>query len=170
MAHPLVDQLRFTRSEFRRGLEGLTDADARRRFLPMNCISYNIGHMAAQEQRYWLKRAQGRLLLPQVEERYSYGAPPSTPSLDEAWEAWRAITQATDPWLDTLTIEKLLQPIVIEGKTTLFIFGSLLQRVIYHYWYHNGENMAIRQMLGQVDLPEFVGDIDSEAPFRPEPH
>jgi len=44
--------------------------------------------------------------------------------------------------------------------------GSLLQRVIYHYWYHTGENLAIRQMLGQVNLPEFVGDIDGEAPYR----
>ena len=28
--------------------------------------------------------------------------------------------------------------------------------------------MAIRQMLGHADLPEFVGDIDREAPYRPE--
>jgi hypothetical protein len=39
MAHPLVDQLRFARSEFRRGLEGFSDEEARRRFLPMNCLS-----------------------------------------------------------------------------------------------------------------------------------
>jgi len=44
----------------------------------------------------------------------------------------------------------------------------LLQRVIYHYWYHNGENMAIRQQLGQSNLPEFVGNIDDEAPYRPD--
>jgi hypothetical protein len=28
--------------------------------------------------------------------------------------------------------------------------------------------MAIRQRLGHGDLPEFVGDIDDEAPYRPE--
>ena len=28
MAHPLVDQLRFARSEFRRCLEGVSDEDA----------------------------------------------------------------------------------------------------------------------------------------------
>ena len=44
MPHPLVSQLRFTRAEFQRGLEGLTDAEACRRFMPMNCISWNIGH------------------------------------------------------------------------------------------------------------------------------
>jgi hypothetical protein len=46
--------------------------------------------------------------------------------------------------------------------------GSLLLRNIYHYWYHTGENMAIRQMLGHHRLPQFVGNIDDEAPYRPE--
>ena len=55
-----------------------------------------------------------------------------------------------------------------EGKPSRYIWGSLLQRVIYHYWYHTGENMAIRQTLGHTGLPEFVGDIDAEAPYRPE--
>jgi len=168
MYHPLVQQLRFTRSEFRRGLEGLTDAKARRRFLPMNCISWNIGHLAAQEQRYWLHRAQGLTLLRQVDEQYSYGAPASTPPLDEVWGAWHTITQAADPWLEALTSEKLQQHVIIKGSPSTYIIGSLLQRMIYHYWYHTGENMAIRQMLGQADLPEFVGDIDTEAPYCPE--
>src|SRR5579875_1056397 len=45
-----------------------------------------------------------------------------------------------------------------------------LQRflALYHYWYHTGENAAIRQMLGHINLPEFVGDIDGEAPYCPE--
>jgi hypothetical protein len=41
----------------------------------------------------------------------------------------------------------------------------LLLRTIYHYWYHTGENMGIRQGLGHTNLPEFVGDIDAEAPY-----
>ena len=36
----------------------------------------------------------------------------------------------------------------------------MLMRVIYHYWYHTGESAAVRQILGHVDLPEFVGDMD----------
>ena len=40
--------------------------------------------------------------------------------------------------------------------------------MIYHYWYHIGENMAIRQMLGQTKLPDFVGDLDGKAPYRAE--
>ena len=76
MAHPLVDQLRFARSEFHRGLEGVSDEEARHRFLPMKCLSWNIGHLAAQEQRYWLLYAQGTMLLPEVDRAFRYGSPP----------------------------------------------------------------------------------------------
>ncbi len=166
MPHPLVVQLRFTRSEFKRALEGLTDDEARQRFMPMNCISWNIGHLAWQEQRYFLLFGQNQMLLPHVNDLFAYGAPPSTPSLHEMWTAWNTIRQAADPWLDGLTTAMLLEHVVIEGRESPYIFGSLLQRVIYHYWYHTGENMAVRQMLGHRDLPEFVGDIDVEAPYR----
>ena len=64
MAHPPVDRLRFTRSEFRRALAGVADADGRRRFARRNCIARTIGHLAWQEQRSWLCAGQGRLLLP----------------------------------------------------------------------------------------------------------
>ena len=168
MAHPLVTQLRFTRSEFKRGLAGLTEDEARRRFLPMNCISWNVGHLAWQEQRYFLFFARNEMPLPPINDLFAYGAPASTPPLHEMWTAWDTITRAADPWLDALTIENLREHVVIEGRSTPYIFGSLLQRVIYHYWYHIGENLAIRQMLGHPDLPVFVGDIDADAPYRPE--
>ena len=166
MALPLVDQLRFARSEFRRGLAGITDEEARTRLLPMNCISWNIGHLAAQEQRYWLLYAQGSLLLSEVDEAFRTGSPPSTPALDEAWSAWEMITAAADPWLDAVTAETLLSRVTREGKQTDITFGSMLMRVIYHYWYHTGENAAIRQQLGHTNLPDFVGNIDKEAPYR----
>ncbi len=168
MSHLLILQLRFTRSEFKRGLAGLTDDEARRRFLPMNCISWNIGHLAWQEQRYFLYLAQGQMLMPHINEQFAYGAPASTPALGEMWAAWEAITQAADPWLDALTSEKLQGHVIRDGQPSPYLFGSLVQRVIYHYWYHTGENLAIRQNLGHKDLPEFVGDIDGEAPYRPE--
>lgn len=168
MPHPLIDQLRFARSEFRRGLEGLSEEEGTRRLMPMNCISWNIGHLAWQEQRYWLYRAQGQMLLPELNEQFAYGAPACTPSLAEAWAAWEKITRAADLWLDTLTTEKLQEHVVIDGKPTPYIFGSLVLRTKYHYWYHTGENMGIRQALGHTNLPDFVGDIDGEAPYRPE--
>jgi uncharacterized damage-inducible protein DinB len=166
MPHPLILQLRYARSEFKRGLEGLTDADARRRLLPMNCISWNIGHLAWQEQRYWLTRLQGQIPLPELNELVGYGQPACTPSLAEMWQAWQTVTQIADPFLDMLTTEKLLEVHYFDDQQTdYYTAGTLLQRVIYHYWYHNGENMAIRQMLGHTNLAEFVGDIDTEAPF-----
>jgi DinB superfamily len=56
VAHPLVDQLRFTRSEWLRALRGVSEADALRRFDPMTSIGWTVGHLAWQEQRYWLTR------------------------------------------------------------------------------------------------------------------
>lgn len=164
MPHPLVTQLRFTRSEFCRGLAGLSDADARRRLMPMNCISWLIGHLAWQEQRYWLWRAQGQVPLPELNELLAYGKPASTPPLDEMWAAWWLVTSAADPWLDELTTERLQQPLAAGFANV----GTYLHRTTYHYWYHLGEALAVRQMLGHGPLPDFVGDIDGEAPYQPE--
>jgi hypothetical protein len=167
--HPLVLQLRFTRSEFRRAIAGISEADAVKRVLPMNCVSWTVGHLAWQEQRYFLYFAGGSYLLPEIQERYRYGAPPSTPPLGEMWAAWDRITAATDTWLDAVDAPKLTQEVVREGKPAGTSWGSLLQRVIYHYWYHTGENMAVRKILGNTGLGAFVGSIDQEAPYTPEP-
>lgn len=40
MPHPLVDQLRFTRSEWVRAFEGVTPTEAERRFGPVNSIAW----------------------------------------------------------------------------------------------------------------------------------
>ena len=168
MPHPLVNQLRFTRSEFIRAIKRVKEEEARQRFLPMNCISWNIGHLAWQEQRYFLYYPQGQLPLPEIDRDFAYGAPASTPSLKETLAAWQTITKAADPWLDGLTSQALQQHVIRNGKPSAYIFGNLLQRVIYHYWYHLGENMAIRQQLGHSRLPQFVGNIDDQASYRPE--
>jgi hypothetical protein len=168
MTHPLIDQLRFTRSEFRRSLEGLSEEDATCRVLPANCISWNVGHLAWQEQRYWLHGAQGQLPRPDVNDQFRYGADASTPPLADALSAWEEITTASEPWLDSVTTEALQEFIVRDGKKTDFMFGSLLLRLIYHYWYHAGEIIGLRQAMGHGDLPEYVGDIDELAPYRPE--
>jgi uncharacterized damage-inducible protein DinB len=168
MPHPLVLQLRFTRSEFMRAVGRITDADARQRFMPMNCISWNIGHLAWQEQNYFLHYGQSQTLLPEIAKDFANGAAASTPPLDEMLAAWQAITEAADPWLDTLTSARLQEHVVSKGKPIAYVYGNLLQRVIYHYWYHTGENMAIRQLLGHQRRPQFVGSIDTKAPYQPE--
>lgn len=167
MTHPLVQQLRFTRSEFRRGLAGLSEADAQTRVGAMNSISWNVGHLAWQEQRYFLYRLQGQLPNPLLQEKFCYGCPALTPPLADMWAAWEAVTTAADPYLDTLTNDQLTAYHPFELDPRGFTAGNLMQRVIYHYWFHTGENLAIRQALGHTDLPEFVGAIDEEAPYVP---
>ncbi len=168
MSHPLVLQLRFTRSEFRRAIAGISAEDAVKRVPPMNCVSWTVGHLAWQEQRYFLYFPGGPYLLPEIQEGYRYGAPPSTPPLAEMWNAWERITAAVDQWMDAADVQKLTQTAVKEGKPLETSWGNLLQRVIYHYWYHTGENMAVRKILGHKDLGTFVGNIDEEAPYTPE--
>ena len=67
-----------------------------------------------------------------------------------------------------MTTETLLSHVVRDGQPSPYTQGSRLLRMIYHYWFHTGENAAIRQNLGHSGLPDFVGDIDGEAPYRPE--
>jgi len=169
MPHPLIVQLRFTRREFRRALLGLSDADARHRLLPMNCISWNIGHLAWQEQEYWLTSMQGHTPLPHLGTLVGSGRPACTPRLSDMWQAWQTVTELADPFLDTLTTHQLQGTGCVDDddQQTLYTAGSLLLRLIYHYWYHTGEILAIRQMLGHPDLAEFVGDLDTEAPYLP---
>jgi uncharacterized damage-inducible protein DinB len=168
VTHPLIDQFRFTRSEWLRGLEGLSDEDGARHLGPMNCISWTVGHLAWHEQRYWLERAQDRVLFPKLNELYAYGAPMSTPSLQETLSVWRQVTQAADPYLDALTTEVLQRDLLLKGQAVGQSVGSALRRITYHYWYHTGEIQAIRQMLGHANLPEYVGSIETDAPYRPE--
>jgi len=168
MPHPLVTQLRFTRSEYFRAIKNVNQIDAVVRILPMNCISWNVGHLAWQEQRYFLHFGMGQILYPEIDKAFAYGAPASVPPLKEVLSAWKTITETVDTWLDTLTSEKLVAPVISQGKEIQYTFGNLLLRTIYHYWYHLGENMAIRQQLGHTNLPVFVGSIDKKAPYLPE--
>jgi uncharacterized damage-inducible protein DinB len=165
--HLLVAQLRFSRSEFVRCLEGITEVEAARRLMPMNSMSWMVGHMANQEHRYWVVFAQGRDIAPGLAERVGYGKPASTPRLDEMWATWQKVTAAADEYLDTLTPEKMQGFLMRDGKPADESIGTLLLRNIYHYWYHTGEASAVRQMLGHANVPEFVGDFKS-AVYRPE--
>ena len=168
MSHPLVDQFRFTRSEWMRGLEGVTEEDGACHFGPMNCISWTVGHLAWHEQRTFLQRPQNIVLFPNLNEVFAYGAPMSTPSLNDMLETWHTVKKAADPYLDSLTTDSLLTDLLLNGEPVGQSRGSALRRITYHYWYHISEIQAIRQMLGHKDLPEYVGDIETEAPYRPE--
>ena len=168
MAHPLIDQFRFTRREWLRGLEGISEEGAAHHFGPMNCISWTVGHLAWHEQRTFLQRPQDKILFPKLNEMFAYGAPMSTPSLKEMIGMWHTVAEAANPYLDSLTTEILLTDLLLNGEVVGQTRGDALRRVTYHYWYHIGEIQAIRQMLGHKGLPEYVGDIETEAPYRPE--
>ncbi|HVD31682.1 MAG TPA: DinB family protein [Methylomirabilota bacterium] len=167
-AHPLVDQLRFTRSEWLRALRGVSDESGARHFGRMNSIGWIVGHLAWQEQRYLLHRPQGIMLRDDIQRDFTTGGPMSTPSLVATLAAWRSITKAADPFLDQLTTKKLLVDLPLNGKRSGQTQGSAIRRMTYHYWFHIGEILAIRQQLGEKRLPEYVGSIEAKAPYRPE--
>lgn len=159
MAHPLVAQLRFTRSELQRCLEGVSESDAAVRMLPMNCISWIVGHLATQENAYWVYYAQGEKLLPDLRGQVGTGQPASIPHYGDMLEAWRTVTAAADRYLDTISGADLARRMERNGKVNPESIGQLLLRNIYHYWFHTGEAYAIRQLLGHTDLPQFVGNL-----------
>jgi hypothetical protein len=186
MTHPLVTQLRFARSEFVRCLEGISDEDARHRIMPMNCISWMVGHLAAQEQYYFVFFPQGKVPHPQLNKLVGFGHPATTPPLDEMWKVWHDITTASDPFLDTLTTDQLeiypeqeiegyegasfvmpskegLAKVKVKGKVYAYeSYGTRILRTTYHYFFHTGEAHAIRQQLGHPDLPFFVGGMPDD--------
>ena len=168
MIHPLVSQLRFTRYEWLRALRGVGEADGRIRLEPINSVSWMVGHLAWHEQWYWLRYAQGINLVPELQALVGTGRPATTPSLKEMSAAWREITDAADPFLDTLTTDSLQERFQWKENPMRETIGTMLLRLTYHYWFHTGEVLAVRQLLGHSDLPEFVGDIGGKGPYRPE--
>ena len=166
--HPLVEQLRFTRSEWLRGLKGVSEDAGARHFGQMNSIGWIVGHLAWQEQRYLLYRPQGVMLREDIQRDFTTGGPMSTPSLAQTLAAWRKITKATDPFLDQLTTTRLLVDLPLNGKKSGQTQGDAIRRMTYHYWFHIGEILAIRQQLGGKGLPEYVGSIEAKAPYRSE--
>jgi hypothetical protein len=167
VTHPLVEQLRFTRAEWRRALRGVPEEDGFRRFGPVNSIGWIVAHLGWQEQRYFVVRPQGRTPLPELDEIAPSGGPASTPSLTAMLALWKRATAEADRWLDGLDTRALLAPLPPPGGSRTA--GDAIHRVTYHYWQHIGEIMAIRQLLDHPRRPEFVGDIETRAPYRPEP-
>ena len=167
MAHPRVDQLRFARSEFQRGLEGVSAADAVRRLEPMNSISWMVGHLGWHERLVWAVRGQGLIIEP-VLDAVANGEPATTPDLAEMWAAWVRVVAVADRFLDGLSSADLAVVLPHDERDKAPTAGDQLQRITYHYWSHIGESSAVRQILGHADVPQFVGPIERLAPYRRE--
>ncbi|MFN2233011.1 MAG: DinB family protein [Anaerolineales bacterium] len=161
MTHPLVTQLWFARSEFVRGLQGVSAVDATKRLEPMNCIGWIIGHLASQEHYLWVELAQGKSIAPELHTIVGYGSPASTPPYDEMQATWQQVTASADDYLITITTETLSTYLKRGTETRHEDVGTSLLRNIYHYWFHLGEAHAMRQMLGHPDLPQFVGNMST---------
>ena len=153
----ILNQLRFSRSEFQRGFMGVNEADSRRRFMPINSIAWIVGHLAWHEQHYWLKRAQGIIPFPKLDEVTAFGKPPADVALKEMVDLWEAVIKASEDYLITLTHDDYLKKLIVNGKELSANIGTMMMRVRYHYWYHTGEMQAIRQLLGHQDLPSYIG-------------
>lgn len=167
MPHPLVDQLRFTRNEMVRCVHGVSLQESYVRLGQMNCISWTIGHLASQENQYFVYWAQGKTILPGLRSIVGYGSRPSAPKLDNMWHVWREATANADVYLDTVTSQSLQDHFQSNGKPLSESIGTMLYRVIYHYWYHIGEMHAIRQILGHRNIPQFIGNM-SHANYQPD--
>jgi hypothetical protein len=167
MAHPRVDQLQFARSEWQRGLVGLSEADAAVRLMPMNSISWMLGHMAWHERLCWFDRARGLSAEP-ILDSFATGQPASTPSLAEMQAVWARVVAGADSFLAGLTTSELERPLPHDRRTDPPNAGTQLQYVTYHYWSHIGEVSAVRQMLGHRDLPEYVDTMPSRVLYRRE--
>jgi len=154
----IINQLLFVRSEFKKGFSGVTEEEGKQRVMPINSIGWIVGHLAWHEQYYWLTRAQEKTLIPEINDQVGFGKPASTPSLKKMISYWEKITQDSDDYLFQMKESDLLEKMVVKGKELPFNIGTMISRVIYHYWYHNGEMQALRQLMGHSDLPDFVSD------------
>lgn len=154
----LVNQLHFTRAEFRKSFYGVTEEEGFKRLMPMNSIAWIIGHLAWHEQYYWLTRAQGIVLSPKLLEVAAFEKPPGEASLSEMTDLWEKVIETSDEYLGKMDVNDLEKNMIVKRKELPFNIGTMVSRVIYHYWYHTGEIQAIRQMLGHKDLPDFVSD------------
>ena len=104
---------------------------------------------------------------PGLNEIVGYGRPASTPPLADMWQTWQKVTAAADEFLEMVATEQLTTHLVQGETKSRESVGTMLLRTTYHYWFHTGEAHAVRQQLGHVDLPQFVGSMET-AVYRPE--
>jgi hypothetical protein len=153
----LAEMAAFALAEFERGLEGLTDEEARTRLTKadgsqMNAISWTVGHIAG----HWLGR-------PAHLDRYSFrSTDPTPPALKEALRHLQQ-ARAGIAWIGGASDELLAsKPANLGGES----FGTAIMRATLHTWFHTGEINAIRQMLGHAEVP-FVGQMIGNLEWQP---
>jgi hypothetical protein len=160
-----ADLSRFALSEFVRGLDGLSDGDARLRLTKAdggqtNAISWTAAHIG----RHWLATAAlagGDAVAPELARYASGSTDPAPPPLAEALAVLED-AQASLVWVEKADAALMaLQP----GGTGDSI-GTRLMRVTLHTWFHTGEINMIRQILSHAEIP-FIGPMAGKLEWRP---
>ncbi len=164
MTHQLVFQYQFTRQQFLAGVAGISAEDGVKRLMPMNSISWIVGHLAQFDQAIWCEMAQG-ITISKAVEACASGKPASTPDLSIMLADWHKIKSASDAFVNNLDDHQMSEFLKYNGRPSFENIGTTLLRQTWHYWYHLGEIQAIRQMLNHKNLPPFVGVIPVAAKY-----
>ena len=167
--YPTHELAGFALSEFRRGLEGLTEEEIQARTAKadgtqMNAISWIVGHIAS----HWLGVAayatQGEFPAALIGRFNGPSADPTPPPLGEALQMLDDARDATD-WTSTAD-DALLSTTYHDSPTGRHgNVGTALMRAILHTWFHAGEINSVRQMLGHPEIP-FVGSMVDKLEWR----
>jgi uncharacterized damage-inducible protein DinB len=165
--YSLTDMARFALSEFERGLEGLTDEEARLRMAKangtqMNSVTWTVGHLAWHWCR--VRRAATGDAYPEALNQFANGSnDPTPPSLEDA-RGFLQLAKESTTWIagadDELLARRNPRNPVSESV------GTALMRVMLHTWFHAGEVNAIRQMLGHPEI-QFVGPMIGNLEWQP---
>jgi hypothetical protein len=154
VAHHLVRYLQHARRELRRAVDGMTVPDLERRVGGINSVAWMVGHLAAQEQRFWLT-SRGEPELADL-DAYGRGRPDAPPAFEALFAAWERITVAADGWLVGLSGQDLLTHLPGRQLFEQENIGTLLTRTSGHYYLHIGQITAVRRLLDDP-VPSFVG-------------
>lgn len=174
-----VELARFALSEFERGLDRLTDEEARTRLVKadgsqMNAISWTVGHIAWQ---WCTLAARVTLEQPPASTRpFRFGSDDPTPPaladalrlLHDAKAANDWIASADDVRLSTVR-EEWVQRGIASPVTANESVGTYMMRVVLHTWFHTGEINAMRQMLGHAEI-RFVSPLTGNLEWHSEQH
>ena len=155
--HNLVEQIRTARKEWRLIFDGVSDEDGDRRLGRMNSLGWFMAHLAWHEMIN-LAAFTGEMVAPELNEIAAKDGPATTPKLSEMRELWEKVIVAADAYLVTLSDEDMLGEMNYFGQAYPENVGAVLQRVNNHYFYHNGEAAAIRQLLDQ-NFAEVMNEV-----------
>ena len=80
---------------------------------------------------------------------------------------WQAITKAADPFLDSLTTEGLLVDLLHKGKSIGQSIGSCdAAHNVSLLVSHRARSKPSARCWDITNLPEYVGEIEEQAPYR----